>query len=414
MVEIPRMKSGENLKRIMDQNYLDGHVQAQAGKFVVWIAIGVPIELLKGFDIVIAVPENHAAMCAARAMGPLLAEKAESAGYSMDLCSYARIDLGTVFARGKDSPSRGLPGPHLLISDNNHCSHLVKWFDVHHREMKIPHFILDVPFCYEPQKAKDLDYIISQYQDLVSFIQDRTSQKFDIDKVREAIVHTREGITQWKRFLSFAAHRPSGITAFDSFLHMAPYITSYRGTQTLVEHYKQLADEVESRVASNMFPVPNEKYRLFWDNIAPWHQLNRMSARLADFQANIIYAYYTAVMGSLEGDIDMYPFDGADSFVTLARIQNGTLCPYGLELRVKAMSKAIERLGVDGIVFSSNRSCKPYSLMQLDIQKRLSSRFGIPSVMIDVDHADARKYNEAQALMRIEALLEMIDARRQC
>ncbi len=62
------------------------------------------------------------------------------------------------------------------------------------------------------------------------------------------------------------------------------------------------------------------------------------------------------------------------------------------------------------MVFASNRSCKVYSLMQLDQQKRITRELGIPAMMIDVDHADARKYSEESAFTRIEGLLEHIGA----
>ncbi len=407
-----KTKAGERLTKIMTDYYVDLHKGANKGKFVVWGAIIIPAELLKGFDsVVFAVPESHAATRAAKALGPMQCEKAEQMSYSMDLCSYARIDIGTAFDGGKGSPTFGLPKPDLLISNNNNCSLLVKWFDVYHREWGTPHFILDVPFCYESQKKKDLNYIIDQYHDLIRILEEMTGEKLDMEKVQEALNYTNEALKHWKRFISFAANRPSGITAFDSFVQMAPILTM-RGTPELAEHFKFLADETEERVEAGIFPIPNERYRLLWDNIAPWHQLRKMSSRLAKLGANIVSASYTYCFGSLEGNFDPYHYEGSDPLWALARMQNTTICPTGLGLRCKAMSEAIERIGIDGVVFASNRSCKVYSLMQMDQQKYISEKCGIPTVMIDVDHADVRKYSEENAFLRIEALLESIGARR--
>jgi len=83
-----------------------------------------------------------------------------------------------------------------------------------------------------------------------------------------------------------------------------------------------------------------------------------------------------------------------------------------MELRGSAMAEAVKRLYIDGIVFASNRSCKPYSVTQMDQQRKISQQFGIPTVMIDVDHADVRKYSEDTAFVRMEALLETIDTKR--
>lgn len=406
-------RADDNLKQLMGGYYQGNHVEASRGKPVVWIAIMVPVELLRGFDLVVCFPEAHAAMCAGKGVGAQQAEKAELKGYSMDLCSYARVDLGTYFDNGQGSPSMGLPRPDLLISNNNNCSLLVKWFDVYHREMNIPHFVLDIPFCYDSQKEKDLEYILTQFHDLIKTIENMTGQKFDVEKTRQAVHYSNEALKHWKRFYAFAARRPSAITAFDSFVHMAPYLTALRGSPEIVEHFKLLADEVEANADSGIVPSPNEKFRLLWDNIAPWHQLRKMSARLGAFDANIVYATYTSCIGAREGELDLFEYDGSDPLKYLAETQNSAICCYGLELRYKAMVEMIKRYEIDGVIFSSNRSCKVYSVMQMDLQRRISKECNIPAILIDLDHADVRKYNEENAFLKIEAMLETIEAQRE-
>ena len=404
--------SGKRLSKLMADAYLSLHQRASEGAFVIWIAIVVPPELFAGFEnVVYAVPESHAAMSAGKGVGPLQCEKAERMGYSTDLCSYARIDIGTAFDGGRDSPTSGLPRPDLLVSNNNNCSLLVKWFDVYHREWGVPHFVLDVPFCYERQSREDRHYIVAQLKELIRTIEELSGQRFDIDKAREAVQLSSEANREWRRFLGLAAHRPSGITAFDSFVQMGAILTS-RGTPELREHYRLLADETEERVASGIFPVPGERHRLYWDSIAPWHQLRMMSSRLAEYGANITTASYTYCIGTTEGTTEFHAFDGKDPLDFLARSQNFSVCPYGMALRGKAMREAVEKNAIDGIVFASNRSCKVYSLMQMDEMGLIKKDLGIPCVMIDVDHADVRKYSEANAFLRMEALIEMIEARR--
>ncbi|MBF0102355.1 MAG: 2-hydroxyacyl-CoA dehydratase [Desulfobacterales bacterium] len=405
---ITKTKSGENLSRILQKAYLDMHMRASKDAFVIWIAINVPAELFLGFDnVVYCVPESHAALNAAKGVGSLQCEKAENLGYSMDLCSYARIDIGCVSDGGKDSPTFGLPKPDLLISNTNNCSLLVKWFDVHHRELNVPHFILDIPFCYEPQKKKDLDYISYQFQEMIHLIETMSGQSFNLDKAKQAVLHTNRAIYFFKKFLDLACNKPSGITAFDSFVHMAPALV-LRGTKEFEEHVELLAKETESQVNNGIFPVPNEKYRLFWDNIAPWHQLRNMSKRLSELNVNIIGATYTSCIGSVEGSFDFYPYND-NPLTYLARTQNAYICPHGIQLRRQALISAVKRLSVDGVVFSSNRSCKPYSIFQIDQQSYIEHTLGVPSVMIDVDHADNRNYNEETVFLKIEALLERIE-----
>jgi benzoyl-CoA reductase/2-hydroxyglutaryl-CoA dehydratase subunit BcrC/BadD/HgdB len=408
-----KTRAGKHLSELMMSAYMDMHGRAADGAFVVWTAIIVPPEIFKGFsNIVCCVPESHAALCAGKGVGADQCLKAEALGYSMDLCSYARIDIGSLSDGYQGSPTMGLPRPNLLVSDDNNCSLLVKWFDVHHREMGVPHFILDVPFCYGPQREEDRDYILAQFRDLIATLERLTGESFDEKAFREAVRYTAEGVREWKRFLSYAKHRPSGITVFDSFVQMAPLFTS-RGTPEFVEHYRLLADEVAERVDAGVFPVPDERYRLMWDNIAPWHQLRKMSERLSSLGANIVAAPYTSCIGAVEGSFAAYDIDGdTDPLWFLARCQNHSVCPMGMEMRLSAMGEAIEDVGIDGVVFASNRSCKVFSVMQMDEQRLVAKKYGIPTVMIDVDHADIRKFSEENAYVRLEAFLEQIEASR--
>ncbi|KPA16246.1 benzoyl-CoA reductase [Candidatus Magnetomorum sp. HK-1] len=408
MTTLPKSKAGKHLSKIITDGYMTLHEKAANKAFCIWIAINVPAEIFAGFDsLVYAVPESHSALCAGKGIGAKMCEKAENIGYSMDLCSYARIDIGNATDGGKDSPTFGLPKPHLLISNNNNCALLTKWFDVHHRQWQVPHFIMDVPFCYEPQKIKDHAYIVQQIHDLIRLIENKSGQKFNMNRFTEAVHHSWDGLRQWKRFLEYARHKPSPITAFDSFVHMAPFLT-LRGTPALKKHFTLLADEAYDKIVNSNFPVPNEKYRLFWDNIAPWHQLRKMSQRLANLDANIVGASYTSCMGSVEGSFDLHDWDEKNPFDYIARTMNAYMCPHGMKLRHNAMKKAIETLNIDGVIFASNRSCKPYSITQMDQQKRIQKYFNIPTVMIDVDHADVRKYSEESTFLRIEAMLENI------
>ncbi|NMC06928.1 MAG: 2-hydroxyacyl-CoA dehydratase [Candidatus Lokiarchaeota archaeon] len=393
----------------MARHYTTLHAAAKDRKIVVWASISVPTELFKGFDnVVVAIPENHAAMSAAKGAGVPLAQQAEHLGFSMDLCSYARIDLGTELGDPGTSPVGGLPRPDLLVSDTNNCSLLVKWFDVYHRSWNVPHFVIDVPFCYGPQNEPDRSWIVDQFQDLIAMLERMTGQPFDPSKVKAALQHTDESLRYWKAFLAMAARRPSPITAFDTFAHMAPFVTS-RGEPETAAHYKMLLEETRARAMASEVPVPGERYRLLWDNIAPWHQLRAMKDKLAAVGANLVHATYTSCMGTIEGGYAQYPYDGGDPLWHMARTQNFSVCPYGLQLRFKAMVEIIEHIGVDGVIFASNRSCKVYSIMQMDLQRMISDKIGIPTILIDVDHADVRKYSEAGVFSRVEALLEQID-----
>jgi len=72
----------------------------------------------------------------------------------------------------------------------------------------------------------------------------------------------------------------------------------------------------------------------------------------------------------------------------------------------------VDKYRVDGIVMHSNRSCKPYSFGQYDIQRIVERERGIPSLVIEADMVDERSFSESQVATRIDAFMEMIKQRK--
>jgi benzoyl-CoA reductase/2-hydroxyglutaryl-CoA dehydratase subunit BcrC/BadD/HgdB len=68
----------------------------------------------------------------------------------------------------------------------------------------------------------------------------------------------------------------------------------------------------------------------------------------------------------------------------------------------------IDKYEVDGLVMHSNRSCKPYSLGQYDIQKIIQKKRSIPTLLIEADMVDERSFSESQIETRIDAFMEVL------
>jgi benzoyl-CoA reductase/2-hydroxyglutaryl-CoA dehydratase subunit BcrC/BadD/HgdB len=56
----------------------------------------------------------------------------------------------------------------------------------------------------------------------------------------------------------------------------------------------------------------------------------------------------------------------------------------------------IDKYQADGLVIHSNRSCKPYSFGQYDIQRMVQEKKGIPTMMIESHMTDERSFSESQ------------------
>ena len=80
---------------------------------------------------------------------------------------------------------------------------------------------------------------------------------------------------------------------------------------------------------------------------------------------------------------------------------------------VFAESEVIKDTKCDGIIMHMNRSCKMCDFLQYEIGQQLHQDLGIPITTFDGDQADPRNYSPAQYETRIDALVEMMDAKKE-
>lgn len=399
-----KIKSAKKMRDLMTTYYMDALTARQNNKLVAWITSGGPVEPLVAMDIIPVYPENHGAMIGSAKMGEDLCAKAEDMGYSSDLCSYARADIAC--AKFKGGPIGGLPEPDMLICCNNICGTVLKWYEVQARHFNVPLFILDTPVChtgYNPEIAK---YVRAQIDEYILFLEQVTQKKLDHDRMAQVGKLAYEGQLLWQKVLNTTTHRPSPMSAFDAFFFLALIVT-LRGTQIAVDFYKELNAEMEERTRAGIGAVPDEKYRLLWDNLPVWYQLKWLSNKFSDHKACLVADTYTSAWCSAIQYTDENNF--LDS---MAEAYTRIYLNIGVDQMADQVLAMIKFYEADGFVMHSNRSCKPYSFGQMDIMKIVRKKANIPVLMIEADMTDPRNFSQSQVETRIDAFMEIIKQRR--
>lgn len=395
-----KIKSVGKMKEIMTTYYIEAKTAREAGKKVAWITSGGPVEFLIAMDVIPVYPENHGAMVGASKMGVGLCEKAEEMGYSRDLCSYARSDIACSVTNG--GPIGGLPAPDFLVCCNNICGTVLKWYEVAARFYNVPLFVLDTPFIHDRMSDAAKRYVIRQTHDYIEFLEDRCGRKMDPDRMREVGRLALQGLRLWQEVLDTTTHKPAPMTAFDAFFHLALIVT-LRGTQIAVDYYRQLLAEMKQRIQDGISMVPNEKYRLLWDNLPVWYRTKWLSDKFAAHQACLVADTYTAAWSGVMHLID------EDNFIeTGAVAYSSVYINVSLDIMFETLKKMIQKYDVDGLVMHSNRSCKPYSLGQYDLQRMVMRELNIPTLVIEADMVDERAFSESQIETRIDAFMETL------
>ena len=398
-----KIQSAKKMRQIMTDYYMDALTARDNKKTVAWITSGGPVEPLIAMDIIPIYPENHGAMIGAAKMGEDLCIKAEEIGYSSDLCSYARSDIGCSIAGG--GPIGGLPKPDMLVCCNNICGTVVKWYEIQARHFNVPLFILDTPICHAGYTKDIAAYVKKQIQEYIEFLEQATGRTFDYDKMNQVGLLSLEGQKLWQKVLNTAASKPAPMSAFDAFFFLALIVT-LRGTRTAVDFYKELVTEMEERVSQGIGVVQDEKYRLLWDNLPVWYHLKWLSTTFSDHRACLVADTYTSAWCSALQYVD------PDHFLdSMAEAYTRIYLNIGIDAMADQVIEMIQFYDVDGFVMHSNRSCKPYSFGQMDLMEQVRKKTGLPVLMIEADMVDPRAFSESQIKTRIDAFMEIVRQR---
>ena len=399
-----KIQSAKKMKEIMTAYYIEAKTAGETGKKVAWITSGGPVEPLIVMDVIPVYPENHGAMIGASRMGAALYEKAEAMGYASDLCSYACSDIACAPING--GPIGGLPRPDMLICCNNICGTVLKWYEIQARYFNVPLFILDTPFCHTEYTREMRKYVRRQIDEYLRFLEEHCGKKYDYDRMKEVGKLSVTGQKLWQAVLDTTMHKPAPMSAFDAFFHLALIVT-LRGTQQAVDYYEMLLAEMKQRITDGIGAIPNERYRLLWDNLPVWYRTKWLSEKFAAQDACLVADTYTSAWcGSLKY------VDENNFLETMAECYTRIYLNIGVDEMARTVTAMVDKYDVDGIVMHSNRSCKPYSLGQYDIQRIVEKQKGIPSLMLEAAMTDERKFSESQIETSIDEFIEILQEKK--
>ena len=393
----PPLESTRKLKELMTAHYLEGRY-ADGAVPVAWVTSGFPVELLRPLGFHTVYPENHAALCGVRRVVPALSDAAEKEGYSRDLCSYARTDLGSVISG--TTPVGRLPRPDLLACCTNICQTVLYWYRALASHFRVPLVLVDTPYVYGEAKPHHVAYVRAQLDELLEVAQRVAGRKLRHEALVETSRKAREGSILWGECLATGTSRPAPWTGFDGFFHMAP-IVALRGTDACNAYYRMLRDELRERARRGVGGIKGERHRLLWDNLPIWFAVRELSSSLARRGFNFVCTSYTNAWAEAGSRVD--PEDPLGSGATA---YTHVIVNQDLPNRLGILRRLAREYAVDGAVLHSDRSCKPYSIGQVDLKERLARELNVRVLLLEADHSDPRAYAAEQTDNRLAAFME--------
>lgn len=386
--------------------YEDAHKAKAENRPVAWVTSTFPIEILLAMDVFPVWPENYASVCAARQISVRLCEAFERQGFSRDLCSYARCVLGSLFDT-KDLPEGGLPKPDFLVASTGACDTHMKWFQVVSRILKCPLFLLDAPYDISGVNSENLENIhirqyVSQLEDLTAFLGKQTKTKLDKKKLQETIRLSDRTSMLWDQIQDSRKIVPTPMDARDAFSAVF-FMLCIPGTEMAVDFYERLLAEVKKRAENKVGVIADEKYRLIWDNLPLWFNL-QIFEYLNSLGAVVVAETFSHVwMGRL---------DSSKPLESLAKKYLPNFANASIDRKVNLLIDLVKDFSVDGVILPTNWGCRMMSVNETIVKEVVYEKLGVPSLILDVDSSDWRSYNEAQVKAKIEGFLQILSQRR--
>jgi len=419
-------EAAKKINKIMKDFYARAQAASQEGRPVAWCMAGIPPEILNAMHVESVFPENFGTVSAATQTAVPFIEKAEGDAFSVDICSYARIGLGFA-ARlaelgGKSPPEAargGMAYPSMFICPSLACDPRYKWFHAFKRYLPdVPLHVYDYMTPSDDVDVRDphvaqhyIEHNLDQLRSLVAFMEKVTGARLDKKALAYALDKAQEAEHYYYEANQLRKAVPSPMPSQDFFALIAPSMYM-RGTQEVVDFFRDLRDEVKDRVEKGIGVIPVEKYRLLWGGIPMWFNMGIFNY----FESlGAVFAIETTYGHGYETHIEV---DEKDPVKSLAEWTYWTMVETNSEgpeaecgtRQADRFMEYIRDYAIDGVVMHTTRSCRAVSIGQQHTRNVLKNYLQVPSMLVETDMGDARTYSDAQVKMRINAFMETLEA----
>ncbi len=432
--------SAKTLETAREANYfgkkmLKAALQAQEeGRPIGWSMVdwneGDLIAKAMGLELVF--PENYGAFCASVRKAEPYLERCNADGFPSTLCGYARNCIGYTVTMAEnnmqvppDAPGGGLAKPTVLISSGAACDARYKWFQALGRYMDVPVWTLELPqtgskeFFLPENKEHNIRFMVRELKEFVSFLEKLLGKKMDWDRLSEIIDQTFKTLRVAHEVDLLRKAVPSPMVSQDFWAIMVPHLYLPYDPEAY-EFYKRVYNEVKYKVDNKIGAIPNEKYRVLFAELPPWHTLGFFDELAEKFGIAMVMESwnYHAIQPIPEEELAGI----IDPLELIARLSYHKWTEY-CDVAVKygydpsyfmaAYIQYAQDYRADGLLGHTLMTCRPATYTIFHIKNALMDLFKVPSVVVEGDIVDLRVFNEEEALLKIEAFVETMDYYRE-
>ena len=407
-------------KDMLAKQFHDLSKAKELGKKVVYTFVpGNITELILSFDMLPVYPEINALQSGMRKKSWEYIKEAEKIGYSEDVCTYVKCDIGMMLKGNIGPTDEKIPDPDLLLLSYTGCFTFMKWFENLERLYPgVPVAMLHTPYQEDGKITPGMvDYMVKQLkEDVIPKMEKVSGKKYDEARLSYMLEKSALSEDLLVKVLESAKLKPSPIDAyFAGVYYIGPIFTAFRGTTQAVDYYSELYKEIQERISLKQGPITpegelkEEKYRLVVEGPPNWTNFREFWKIFYDMGAVIVASSYTKVGGVYDMG---FRHDPKNPLESLSRYCMGCYTNMNIPQRVELLCHYIKEYSADGFLINSIKSCNSFSAGQLLMMREIEQRMGVSVGFIESDLVDPRYFSYANIKNRLESYFQMLEQRK--
>jgi benzoyl-CoA reductase/2-hydroxyglutaryl-CoA dehydratase subunit BcrC/BadD/HgdB len=417
------LKSWKALKDVNDAYARRIGAAIGSGKPIIIATAMIPQQIPNAFDAVYIAGEWYGSICGFF-NDVALCETAEKSGFPHELCSYARMTLGSMI---QDRGFLGkYPKPAAVLGAEGLCSVQEKWFEALARYHNAPFFAFDsapimsqdVKYWGEEAVKDSVEFVARQCGNMIEFLEWATGQKMQEEKLIETTITMHKNEDLWDEMIDLWGRKPSPVTIRNLFT-FENLIISLPCHKDSTKVMQAAIDEFSERIEKGITGLSNEKLRLLWHAQPGWYILN-VFKYFESKGATFVGSPYLELWGTkyrYEWTKNVTPQwfkewkDPTNVDECLWQIAKGIVA---MEVRprldpsIEMLKEMAVRTQADGAVWHAVRGCKGVSYGGLGEREALRDELGIPGFVMEGSPADPRDFSEGPALRQARIFIEQV------
>jgi benzoyl-CoA reductase/2-hydroxyglutaryl-CoA dehydratase subunit BcrC/BadD/HgdB len=325
-------------------------------------------------------------------------------GDNPTLCNAQRPLIGA-FMQG------GAPIPDLLFFLSTPCNPLSISYQVFQQLTGVPSFNIDIPYwAYEHEsefyEERTVNYIIDQLKNLISWLEEQTKQKLDLEKFQQTMLwlnQAREYALEFNELLKTVPCPANSVAGYTNTICMA----TRGGNHDAVKATKFLRDSAAENVKNGIAGVPDEKVRIAWPYTHVFFDFGLFPWLEREFNAVTIL--------DLIGFYQPLPHDISTTEKCFESLAKGTLdfpmigtCRGPIEYYIDFVINYVKDYKVDCVIFPMQFACKHAYLMARVTSEAVREETGLPTLIFGVDPYDSREVTSEAIRGKISEFLTQI------